>query len=149
MFKIAVDVHNTSFSGQTDGPTNGKAKGLLLIFTHADEIYFSVLQKFHNLYAFLIKCLSFTDIDGRSTHEQLLQTVPQHSIQPQIQVQSHIAPPAPPPPPPNDLSTGTKAIPNPSLGKNPIDLSSFSASSKDMTEAQWKESKCINYIIVL
>ena len=46
LFKIAVDVHNTSFSGQTDGPTNGKAKGLLLIFTHADEIYFSFLQ--HN-----------------------------------------------------------------------------------------------------
>ena len=145
-------MHITSFGSQTDGPTNGKAKGLLLIFTHADEICFSVLQKFHNLYAFLIKFLSFTDIDVRSSHEQLLQTVPHHSIQLQMQVQSHIAPPAPPvppAPPPKDLSTGTKPIPNPSLGKNPIDLSSFSASSKDMTEAEWKESKCMNYIIFL
>ena len=143
LFKIAVDVHNTSFGSQTDGPTNGKAKGLLLIFTHADEICFSVLQKFHNLYAFLIKSLSFTDIDVRSTHQQLLQTVAHHSIQPPP------APPAPPARPPKDLSTGTKPIPNTSLGKNPIDLSSFSASSKDMTEAEWKESKCMNYIILL
>ena len=142
-------MHNTSFGGQTDGPTNGKAKGLLLIFTHADEICFSVLQKFHNLYAFLIKFLSFTDIDVRSSHEQLLQTVPHHSIQLQMQVQRHIAPPAPPASPPKDLSMGTKPIPNPSLGKNPINLSSFSASSKDMTEAEWKESKCMNYIIFL
>ena len=119
---------------------------LLLIFTHADEICCSVLQTFHNLYTFLIKFLSFTDIDVRSSHEQLLQTVPHHSIQPQMQVQSHIAPPAPPP---KDLSTGTKPIPNPSLGKNPINLSLFSASSKDMTEAEWKESKCMSYIIFL
>ena len=43
MFKFAVDVHNTSFGGQTDGPTNGKAKGLLLLFTHVDEICFPFL----------------------------------------------------------------------------------------------------------
>ena len=116
---------------------------------HADEICFPVLEKFHNLYAFLIKSLSFTDIDVRSTHQQLLPNGAHHSIQPQMHVQSHITPPAPPTPPPKDLSKGTKPIPNPSLGKNPIDLSSFSAASKDMTEAEWKESKCMNYIILL
>ena len=65
-----------------------------------------------------------------------------------MQVQSHIAPPAQPAPPPKDLSMGMKPIPNPSLGKDPIDLSALSAASKDMTEAQWKESKCIDYIIL-
>ena len=49
LFKIAVDVHNTSFSGQTDGPTNGKAKGLLLIFTHADEMRMKYIFHFYNL----------------------------------------------------------------------------------------------------
>ena len=63
-----------------------------------------------------------------------------------MHIQSHIAPPAPPP---KDVSKGMKPIPNPSLGKNPIDLSSFSASSKDMTEAEWKESKCMKYFILL
>ena len=75
-------------------------------------------------------------------------SVQPQSIQLQMQVQSHIAPPAPLAPP-KDVSMGTKPIPNPSLGKNPLDLSSFSGSSKDMTEAEWKESKCTNYVIFL
>ena len=64
------------------------------------------------------------------THQQVLQTVSHNTIQPQMQVQSHIAPPAQPAPPPKDLSTGTKPIPNPSLGKDPIDLSALSAATK-------------------
>ena len=101
------------------------------------------------MYAFLINSISFTDIEGTSTHEQLLQTIAHQSIQPQMQVQTNIAAAAPPPPLASDLSMGTKAIAHASLGNNPVDLSSFSGSTKDMTEAQWKESKCINSIIFL
>ena len=62
-----------------------------------------------------------------------------------MQVQSHITPPAPS----KGISLGTKPIPNPSLGKNPVDLSSVSGGSKDMTEVEWKESKCTHFVILL